>query len=104
MKKLTKRETEKVKIERAGHRNKNSAIYKAVMEIPVGESVVFRKDEWKAKSHPNMAIPSLTHKSKRGKEGEELYKKSRLGKGFIGKKFSILSVSENKAWMVIRIK
>ncbi len=106
MKKLNIKQTMDVRIERAGYLRKNGEIYHAIGKLKIGQSVVFKKTEWKTKTHPNMAIPSLTYVTKRGrdKKAQELYRKSPTGVVFIGKKFSTFTVEKGTAYMVVRKK
>ena|SRR3990167_2326919 len=79
-------------------RMKNKELYEALATLEIGQAILIKKSEWKAKSHPCVGINSFTYQNKR-----KGYGKSPMAKKFVGKRFTANLLNTNE-YFIKRIK
>lgn len=97
MKILTPDQTKEVKLKPFSRNSPNEKVYDKLAEIEIGGGMLLPKKEWKVKSSPSTAIPSMCATTKRAN-----YTSSKRAKSFLNKKFSVRQTEDEKHWLIIR--
>ena len=96
---LPKEKWQETKLEYPVMRHKNTKAYETAAKLEIDEGMIIPQKEWHGKGHPTIGLNSMTYSTKR-----KNYQDTVLAKKFIGKKFSVRKLKNNKGWLVVRVR